>query len=169
MEVRTDAVSRALEFQIDDVVARYMKDEGLTEEIAREHERELKRFLALCAMNPSAHYGMRGPIDEIWHTFIMFTREYAQFCEHVSGRFIHHVPETGKGESRSADGYLLFLNDYQKVFGQPAPPQYWPRPALTLANDGCTGCGTCSAPEDVPTAVGCGECNGCGSCNVVAD
>lgn len=25
--------------------------------------------------------------------FILFTREYAEFCEHIAGRFLHHVPE----------------------------------------------------------------------------
>jgi len=48
------------------IVARYIRDNGLTEEVAREHETEVKRYLAMCAINPKAHYGMRGPIDEPW-------------------------------------------------------------------------------------------------------
>jgi len=31
-------------------------------------------------------------IDEAWHTFILHTREYAEYCISRFGRFIHHVP-----------------------------------------------------------------------------
>lgn len=31
-------------------------------------------------------------VDPGWHAFIEHTHEYADFCEHVAGRFIHHVP-----------------------------------------------------------------------------
>lgn len=33
-------------------------------------------------------------LDEMWHTFVLFTREYAGFCDRYFGRFIHHVPTT---------------------------------------------------------------------------
>lgn len=31
-------------------------------------------------------------VDELWHTYILFTKEYASFCNMI-GRFIHHSPE----------------------------------------------------------------------------
>jgi hypothetical protein len=31
-------------------------------------------------------------LDWIWHTFLMFTRDYADFCERHFGFFVHHVP-----------------------------------------------------------------------------
>jgi hypothetical protein len=31
-------------------------------------------------------------VDEAWHEFILFTREYQAFCSGVMGRFVHHVP-----------------------------------------------------------------------------
>jgi hypothetical protein len=31
-------------------------------------------------------------VDEAWHQFILFTREYAEYCNSVAGRFIHHEP-----------------------------------------------------------------------------
>jgi hypothetical protein len=31
-------------------------------------------------------------VDECWHVFICDTRSYAQFCEAVFGRFLHHEP-----------------------------------------------------------------------------
>jgi hypothetical protein len=38
-------------------------------------------------------------LDEMWHAFILHTRNYAQFCATHFGRFIHHDPET-RGRAR---------------------------------------------------------------------
>ena len=38
-------------------------------------------------------------VDIGWHTFILYTREYAEFCDRVAGHFIHHLPnDDGEGE-----------------------------------------------------------------------
>jgi hypothetical protein len=33
-------------------------------------------------------------LDEMWHTFILFTKEYQSFCEKYFGFFLHHSPTT---------------------------------------------------------------------------
>lgn len=33
-------------------------------------------------------------IDEMWHTFILFTKEYQNFCDKYFSFFIHHYPTT---------------------------------------------------------------------------
>src|SRR6202035_1672681 len=39
-------------------------------------------------------------VDKGWHAFILHTADYAEFCEHVAGRFIHHLPdESGQEDS----------------------------------------------------------------------
>jgi hypothetical protein len=35
-------------------------------------------------------------IDEMWHTFILITQDYADFCNNYFGEFIHHAPEVGE-------------------------------------------------------------------------
>jgi hypothetical protein len=32
-------------------------------------------------------------VDLGWHAFILYTAEYAAFCDRVAGRFIHHSPD----------------------------------------------------------------------------
>jgi hypothetical protein len=32
--------------------------------------------------------------DELWHEFILYTRQYQQFCNAAFGRFLHHAPAT---------------------------------------------------------------------------
>jgi hypothetical protein len=35
--------------------------------------------------------------DDLWHEFILYTRQYDAFCKTAFGRFFHHVPATGSG------------------------------------------------------------------------
>lgn len=138
------------QFKLEPVLARYCKEEGLSMEIAQDHRHEMLRFLALCgtATQHGKFYGMTGAVDELWHTFVIFTREYAAFCDAVAGRFLHHVPEVeGQMSSNTFDHYLAFLADYEAVFNEPAPAAYWPRPdgdPESIACTGCSGCNSCT-------------------------
>lgn len=31
-------------------------------------------------------------VDDAWHEFILFTRQYRRFCDRAFGRFLHHTP-----------------------------------------------------------------------------
>lgn len=31
-------------------------------------------------------------VDELWHQFILYTKNYEQFCRHAFGGFLHHTP-----------------------------------------------------------------------------
>jgi len=31
-------------------------------------------------------------IDEMWHEFILFTKDYTQFCQLYFGEYLHHLP-----------------------------------------------------------------------------
>ena len=144
-------------FTLEPILARYCKEEGLSMEIAKDHPREMLRFLALCgtATQHGKFYGMTGAVDELWHTFVIFTREYAAFCDAVAGRFLHHVPEVeGQMSANTFEHYLAFLADYEAVFNEPAPAAYWPRPEGDPESVACKGCSACSS------------CGGGGSCTV---
>ena len=67
---------------------------------------ELKRWLWLLAVSEHEELtGARPPLlgitpslkmlDEAWHVFILFTRDYSDFCAHHFGRYIHHQPTIG--------------------------------------------------------------------------
>lgn len=49
-------------------------------------------FLRVCAEYPDQAFSPAPLVDIGWHAFILYSREYAAFCEHVAGRFIHHCP-----------------------------------------------------------------------------
>lgn len=49
-------------------------------------------FLAACGVT-AAPIGPSTLVDIGWHTFILHTHDYAEFCHRIAGRFIHHEPE----------------------------------------------------------------------------
>jgi len=44
-------------------------------------------------------------VDDAWHEFILFTRQYARFCRSAFGRFLHHTPaEAMRSPTHASDG-----------------------------------------------------------------
>jgi len=41
--------------------------------------------------------------DDLWHEFILYTRQYQQFCTQAFGRFLHHTPTAVMGRNRSSN------------------------------------------------------------------
>ncbi len=37
-------------------------------------------------------YRQLAVLDEMWHTFILFTRDYTDFCQNHFGAYLHHHP-----------------------------------------------------------------------------
>lgn len=111
------------------LVARYSKEYGVTEDEAKEHIREMSRFLALSCNIPQGRYSVMGAVDHIWHMFIIFTKPYAEFCDAVAGRFIHHVPAQMLNPSKDQymNSYGLLLKDYKLAFDEDPPAHIWPR------------------------------------------
>ena len=42
-------------------------------------------------------------MDKGWHAFILHTADYAEFCDRVARRFIHHLPDAPGEEDRCHD------------------------------------------------------------------
>ncbi len=59
-------------------------------------------------------------IDEVWHTFVLFTIEYAEFSRKVAGEYIHHIPNRSP-QTAGHDAARNFYIIYSKYFGQLHP------------------------------------------------
>lgn len=46
-------------------------------------------------------------IDEMWHCFVLCTRDYADFCSRYLGEFIHHSPNVDVSNHDGARNLLL--------------------------------------------------------------
>jgi hypothetical protein len=39
-------------------------------------------------------------VDDLWHEFILYTKNYDRFCRQAFGRFLHHTPAAALGNNR---------------------------------------------------------------------
>jgi len=44
--------------------------------------------------------------DELWHEFILFTKNYDAFCQKAFGKFLHHTPAVVLGDVRQSNAGL---------------------------------------------------------------
>lgn len=121
-------------FDFGKVVDKYAKDHKVSSDTAHEILLELKRLLTLCVLHPENGYATGGSVDEMWHTFILFTKDYARFCQDTAGTFVHHSPELVSDEleaqkisaEKIVDKAKLLEADYRKYFGFAPPGHIWP-------------------------------------------
>jgi len=104
---------------------------------------EFRRFI-ICILHSDSPVGMISPvIDEVWHAFILHTREYAEFCQSIFGRFVHHAPNWPE-QPLSGAGGSQFRNVYGRLFGQ--LPEIWTN-HLDGQGGECSGTTNCQDPD----------------------
>lgn len=66
-----------------------------TLERANAVEKQYRAYLALTLAFPERSLAPSKEIDAFWHQHILDTEKYAQDCELICGRFLHHFPYFG--------------------------------------------------------------------------
>jgi len=101
------ALQEILTYSNQDVIDRYMEDYEASLEEAQYVFNETLKWLYLChkAKNRKVPQSilMLDPyikIDYMWHTFILFTKEYTAFCQQYFGHYLHHQPTTKAEKER---------------------------------------------------------------------
>jgi hypothetical protein len=81
---------------------------------------KFKKYAALTQIQNGEVGMVSKVVDSVWHQFILFTREYADFCNSHLGRFLHHQPalSTKPVDSKATRN---FRQSYRAVFGQIPP------------------------------------------------
>jgi len=82
------------------VIRRFCKEHHASQQEGEEVFQEMLKWLYLCSRSfgdgPDGVLCVITPeiekIDWMWHTFLLFTMDYADFCERYPGFFLHHVP-----------------------------------------------------------------------------
>jgi hypothetical protein len=97
----------------------YQWPPGLLDKLGQKHpalagedtaliSRGLRQFFLAYLLGGKKFVAMPSRIvDDLWHEFILYTREYEQFCAKAFGRFMHHTPAVAMGPAagrRIADG-----------------------------------------------------------------
>ena len=81
------------------VINRYAKVHGKSLDYSTDVFKNLMKLLylmdvckkqdTLCIITESIN-----ELDNMWHIFLLFTRDYQEFCSTYFGEFLHHVPST---------------------------------------------------------------------------
>jgi hypothetical protein len=67
--------------------------------------RGLRQFFLAYLMSGKRYVSMRSQVaDDLWHEFILYTREYDSFCRRAFGGFLHHTPAVVLSEHRRSKG-----------------------------------------------------------------
>lgn len=80
-----------LGYQNEEIVHRIARENDSGIDRAREIFADTLRFLTLCGTWRGTVTPTKS-IDIGWHTFLLFTRDYRQYCNGEFGLFIDHVP-----------------------------------------------------------------------------
>src|SRR5262245_48977238 len=114
-------LAEVLAYRHPGVVRRYAREQHVSREEAEEVFREMLKWLYLCGrgLREDVACAMTAEIarlDEMWHTFLMFTRDYADFCERYFGFFLHHVPN--EDEEEVSEGRAETVREqFERQFG----------------------------------------------------
>ena len=128
----------------DAVIGRIAKRHRVRRATAREWFDEMARYLELCAASATP-LSPSKKVDRAWHEFLLFTREYRDFCEERFGRFVDHDPYAAPDPEAYERAYVA----YTARFGTPLR-RVWPDPfrrggssgtAGACGGDGGSGCG----------------------------
>lgn len=84
----------AQEYDLSEIIEVHAKRYRQPIEDVSELKNSLLQWLAIAAVYPSRQYSITGPIDNLWHTLILDTRKYTDFCNRCLGGYLHHVPST---------------------------------------------------------------------------
>jgi hypothetical protein len=97
-------------------------------------------FLATCGAHAGLPLVPSEQVDIGWHTFILHTEEYTEFCNRVAGRYLHHTPdEPEEGEPGKAAAARQRTLDAIEDAGYVVDHELWPDAAkCSQCYNGCS-------------------------------
>jgi hypothetical protein len=128
----------ALAYEAPFLIEKLLKDHIV--ETAEEGERlftEVKRFLVLTHADESKIWDMYSlRVDEVWHQFILFTKQYMDFCQRFFVRYVPHnpsnAPEAHTRNSVEVTSFEDFQHCYRELFGESLPDVWYDEKSVTL-------------------------------------
>lgn len=96
VDIDQSQLENMLLYSNDDIISRFRDMYNVDEAEAEDLFKETRKFLFICQLK-----GIFIPddlliLDEMWHNFILFTKEYHSFCDKHFGRYFHHLPASKK-------------------------------------------------------------------------
>ena len=140
---KQDARAAVLAYKHPVLVARLEEKLKIAHTEATQLFEDMKMFLYLCGISPES-ISPSETIDFTWHEFILFTQDYAHFCESHFGHFIHHRPRHPEDLPTKREGSQRAVALAREIFGNDLS-ENWTYPISSDASeDPCDNCG-CNA------------------------
>jgi hypothetical protein len=79
------------DYKNPELIERFKRKLGLSASDAEQLFVDTKRYLYLCAV-AGKPLAPPAQIDQGWHEFLMYTKDYQEFCSSHFGKFVHHTP-----------------------------------------------------------------------------
>ncbi len=120
-------LARALKYRNRDVVEKFADRFGLPDAEAEAIFDDTKRWLWLCSLPSRPKLFITAPlvvIDEMWHTFVLFSAAYTGYCESTFGRIIHHQPTSRRDRERALRRSARDPERYARQHRKQAERQY---------------------------------------------
>ncbi len=138
--------------RLDGFEAPYLKEKLMSEEVFKTIEEyqhaftEFKKFAGLAALYDKTISMTSKDVDSVWHQFILFTRQYHDFCKDYVGEYLHHNPRTSL-TPLAKDSKNNFIELYQKTYGQ--IPAIWNvTEDCSVCSNHCHGAPSCDNCDD---------------------
>lgn len=135
----------------------------------------LHQYFQICQRARGKFVSMPSQVvDDLWHDFILFTRNYETFCDRAFGRFLHHTPvEAMSTPTLATEGIRRTWFHACRIEGiDPKNPSRLPLlfaldAQLGIANGffytlNCENTATSSSNTFCASSIGCGGSSGCG-------
>lgn len=100
---------------------------------------EVKKYLVLSQLSDVPVPMFSARVDEVWHQFVLFTRQYQEFCCEFAGHYLHHEPrESPAGVSTSGGPRPLTVDGFAELYAHwfgPIPAVWYDE--LSLQAESC--------------------------------
>jgi hypothetical protein len=125
------SLEEVLRYKNRDVVQRFLKSYPIDPADAEDIFTEMKRWLWLFGYRSMlgsrqrlfVHKPMTA-LDEMWHCFVLYTQDYAEFCSRYFGQFLHHRPLTLAEKARAQRRMQKDPEGYARAFARQMEGQY---------------------------------------------
>jgi hypothetical protein len=118
------------DYKNEAVVQRIMAEESVDRATARHWFDEMLVFLDLCAASKHV-LSPPEPVDKAWHSFVLHTRDYEDYCNERFGKLVHHQPSE-EPDPRAYQRAFKRRNDWSAS----PDPAVWVYPAIGAGDDG---------------------------------
>jgi len=112
-------LEQVLEYTNSRVIDKFCEDYYFDKEEAVSIFRDTLMWLWLSASTEDAQLcAMYHPMlvmDKMWHTFLVFSKEYADFCSNTFGKFIHHEPHTRRDSVKKLTPTTADPNPFETI------------------------------------------------------